>query len=608
MLELEVVPEKSLGCEQWEFILGKCMHFSQSVSIIQSQVGVIRGVQVLYSDTNPLDVDLVINLPHDGIRLIFDPVVQRLKIIEIYNMKLVKLKYCGLPFNSPEVLPSIEQIEHSFGATHPGVYDSDKQVFVLNFRGLSFYFPIDSKFHPGYAHGLGSLQFPNGTSPLVAKTAIYVGNILAGGSGEEHGSKTPPPPLPLVCYHNNLYLEKADIIRDKARTRGLRLHLFTEGSSGTRALLEPKKRCLTKEVLFGDTCEDVLSALGAPSRVFYKAEDKMRIHSPHAHKRDKTRRSDFFYNYFTLGLDILFNAKTQCIKKFVLHTNYPGHYNFNMYHRCEFSLTLPPENNSTESGKLIDAGGAAGTFVDIALFPLDTLKTRLQSAQGFLKTGGFTGLYKGIGPVVVGSAPTAALFFLTYEEIKTIVKPRISINYYTPLHMGAAAISEMVACLLRVPVEVMKQRRQALVHDKKSFDLKLLYRGYWSTVLRDMPFSIIQFPLWEYFKRSYRSYIEREIYPVESAICGAIAGGVSAAATTPLDVVKTRIMLSNRTLLSSELKILNILHGVYLEKGFHGLFAGFGPRVMWITLGGFIFFGVYEETKVLAHLIFPMLK
>lgn len=81
-----------------------------------------------------------------------------------------------------------------------------------------------------------------------------------------------------------------------------------------------------------------------------------------------------------------------------------------------------------------------------------------------------------------------------------------------------------VACLLRVPVEVMKQRRQAQVHDKKSFDFKLLYRGYWSTVSRDMPFSIVQFPLWEYFKKSYRFYIEREIYPVESAICGAIAG------------------------------------------------------------------------------------
>lgn len=49
-----------------------------------------------------------------------------------------------------------------------------------------------------------------------------------------------------------------------------------------------------------------------------------------------------------------------------------------------------------------------------------------------------------------------------------------------------------------------------------------------------------------------------------------ILGSISAAATTPLDVVKTRIMLANRTLYSSELKIVNVLHGVYLENGFHG--------------------------------------
>jgi len=71
--------------------------------------------------------------------------------------------------------------------------------------------------------------------------------------------------------------------------------------------------------------------------------------------------------------DILFNAKTQCIKKFVLHTNYPGHYNFNMYHRCEFSLTLPPENNSTESGKLIDVSPSpvtVGFLVVIHIFDI----------------------------------------------------------------------------------------------------------------------------------------------------------------------------------------------------------------------------------------------
>lgn len=51
------------------------------------------------------------------------------------------------------------------------------------------------------------------------------------------------------------------------------------------------------------------------------------------------------------------------------------------------------------------AGGMAGTSVDILFFPLDTLKTRMQAPQGFVKAGGFHGVYKGLGSVVVGSAP-----------------------------------------------------------------------------------------------------------------------------------------------------------------------------------------------------------
>lgn len=37
---------------------------------------------------------------------------------------------------------------------------------------------------------------------------------------------------------------------------------------------------------------------------------------------------------------MLFDARSHLAKKFVLHTNYPGHYNFNMYLRCEFELPL----------------------------------------------------------------------------------------------------------------------------------------------------------------------------------------------------------------------------------------------------------------------------
>lgn len=51
--------------------------------------------------------------------------------------------------------------------------------------------------------------------------------------------------------------------------------------------------------------------------------------------------------------------------------------------------------------------------VDASLFPLDTLKTRLQSPDGFVRSGGFRGVYSGLGTAVLGSAPTGKVFFST---------------------------------------------------------------------------------------------------------------------------------------------------------------------------------------------------
>lgn len=46
------------------------------------------------------------------------------------------------------------------------------------------------------------------------------------------------PPLPLCCYNGHLYLEYAEIIREKSRTKGLRLHLFTEGNCNKQMFFE----------------------------------------------------------------------------------------------------------------------------------------------------------------------------------------------------------------------------------------------------------------------------------------------------------------------------------------------------------------------------------
>ena len=75
-----------------------------------------------------------------------------------------------------------------------------------------------------------------------------------------------------------------------------------------------------------------------------------------------------------------------------------------------FLASHSPRAISNKSCVPGQAGGLAGTSVDLLFFPIDTVKTRLQSAQGFAKAGGFGGIYKGVGSVIVGSAPGGVYF------------------------------------------------------------------------------------------------------------------------------------------------------------------------------------------------------
>ena len=62
-------------------------------------------------------------------------------------------------------------------------------------------------------------------------------------------------------------------------------------------------------------------------------------------------------------------------------------------------------SNRAYTSSVSQAGGCAGMCVDLALFPLDTMKTRLQSQQGFYKAGGFRGIYAGVPSAAIGSFP-----------------------------------------------------------------------------------------------------------------------------------------------------------------------------------------------------------
>nr|POF16843.1 s-adenosylmethionine carrier 1, chloroplastic/mitochondrial [Quercus suber] len=72
-------------------------------------------------------------------------------------------------------------------------------------------------------------------------------------------------------------------------------------------------------------------------------------------------------------------------------------------------------------------------------------------------------------------------------------------------------------------------------------------------------------------------------------------GAITGAITTPLDVIKTRLMVQGSA--NQYEGICDCVRTIVKEEGTHALLKGIGPRVLWIGIGGSIFFGVLERTK-----------
>lgn len=251
------------------------------------------------------------------------------------------------------------------------------------------------------------------------------------------------------------------------------------------------------------------------------------------------------------------------------------------------------------------AGGCAGTSVDVALHPLDTLRTRLQSEAGFVKSGGVKGIWKGVASAALGSAPGAAVFFCTYETIKQVTKSSSANEEHWTQHVFASSCAEVTACLVRVPTAIVTMNMQvgkyasmtqAVRETYRRFGIGGFYVGFGTTVAKEVPFGCIQFPIYEAFKKKLAQHQGQETTPLQGAACGSLAGCIAAAITTPLDVATTRIMLDvpAEGQVSRYNSTMTALRIIYKEEGARALFKGMGPLCGWTTIGGFIFFGAYE--------------
>ena len=86
--------------------------------------------------------------------------------------------------------------------------------------------------------------------------------------------------------------------------------------------LTHQRQTITRSVRLNDCCQNVQSELGSPDNVFFKSEKQKQFGAP------DTIATDFFFNYFKLGVDFLFDGRTKRLKKAMLHTCHPEHQDF----------------------------------------------------------------------------------------------------------------------------------------------------------------------------------------------------------------------------------------------------------------------------------------
>uniref|UniRef100_A0AC34RBW0 Uncharacterized protein n=1 Tax=Panagrolaimus sp. JU765 TaxID=591449 RepID=A0AC34RBW0_9BILA len=57
---------------------------------------------------------------------------------------------------------------------------------------------------------------------------------------------------------------------------------------------------------------------------------------------------------FGMIRDILIDNDTRRVQKFILHTNIPGHYDFGIYAKCAFTITVPDTNTCIKTDSKLE--------------------------------------------------------------------------------------------------------------------------------------------------------------------------------------------------------------------------------------------------------------
>ncbi|ORX90212.1 mitochondrial carrier [Basidiobolus meristosporus CBS 931.73] len=264
--------------------------------------------------------------------------------------------------------------------------------------------------------------------------------------------------------------------------------------------------------------------------------------------------------------------------------------------------------------KLVN-GAIAGVVGTLIIYPLDMVKTRLQSQKAdafgklryqggvhcfktIVQAEGARGLYRGLVPNLIGITPEKAIKLAVNDYAREyLAKQSHTDPDHLPIHLGmmAGATAGFCQVIATNPMEIVKIQMQVAGADLKPgqprptalqvvqrLGLRGVYKGTPATLLRDVPFSVLFFPSHAYLKSVCADTNGNVSFQAVFA-SGIVAGVFASGAVTPADVIKTRLQMAPKPGEPVFRGFAHCFKEIVRNEGPSALFKGIVPRCMIVS-------------------------
>mmetsp|Transcript_10567 Transcript_10567/g.19477 ORF Transcript_10567/g.19477 Transcript_10567/m.19477 type:complete len:648 (+) Transcript_10567:106-2049(+) len=267
------------------------------------------------------------------------------------------------------------------------------------------------------------------------------------------------------------------------------------------------------------------------------------------------------------------------------------------------------------------AGSLAGITEHVGMYPLDTVKTRMQvsnlptagvvqTMRAIIAERGFYGLFRGASVIGAGCVPAHCAMFTTYEFGKQKLLQNET-RHQPVLAATCGAAASTAHDLILTPTDVVKQRLQLGCYNGPWHCVRETIRAEgFSALFRSLPVTLLSngphVAVLASVNESMKLFLglDRGSSSVDLPwyfLCAGVGGMVAAGITLPLDVLKTRIQTQGAMTLQgsppARQSVLEVARGIFQEHGMRGFYKGLVPRLIVATPSAAMCWGTYESMQ-----------